>query len=79
MNPTQPASAEYVFAQLNQLPAPYSLPGAAVWGHTKIVNTMGATTNNATPPHTLVRPNSLNAIRANTTNSQIAHTIGSDA
>lgn len=74
MNPMQPARAEYVFAQLNQLSVPYSWPSHELLVHTPMVNMTGATTNRAMPPHVLVRPSSENAIKANRTNSQIAQT-----
>jgi hypothetical protein len=77
MKPKQPASAEYVFTQLNHVPVPYSLPGAAVMGHTKTVSTMGTTANSAMPAHSDVRPNSLNAISANKMNSQMTQYSGS--
>ena len=79
MKPKQPASAEYVFTQLNHVPVPYSLPGAAVMGHTKTVSTMGTTANSAMPAHSDVRPNSLNAISANKMNSQMTQYSGSAA
>lgn len=64
---------------MNQVPVPYSLPGAAVVGHTKMVITMGNTANRARPHHTFTRPSSLKAISANRTNSQMAQYIGSAA
>ncbi len=71
MKPKQPASAEYVFTQLNHVPVPYSLPGAAVVGQMKMVRNTGTMTNSATPPQSLTRPSSLNAMSANSTNSQM--------
>jgi len=62
--------------QLNQVPVPYSFPGAAVVGQTKMVNTRGTIRKRSSPPHFVVRPNSLKAMRAKRTKSQMTHPVG---
>ena len=72
MKPRHPARAEYVFTQLNHVPVPYSLPGAAVVGQIKTVQKSGTMAKSTMPVHGLARPSSLNAIRANRMKSQMA-------
>jgi len=55
------------------VPVPYSFPGVAVLGQIKAVSIIGARRKSRIPPHFVVRPNSLKAMRANVTMRKITH------